>query len=160
MAVAVFGCTNTIVATDYWPQYTFGDNSTPTSTRITEIIEKVAAEVNGYIVAVGGTPGDIDDTEEPISWHWLQHTVGLGAAAAVGRAMTGGDPELTKEYQRQYEKRLAELRKNPETALADHYDDITDPSGDVRSHARDLNLTDTGDADDEYTPTFRMGDKL
>ncbi len=160
MAVEVFGCTNTIIGQDYWPQFTFSGNSAPKEDRVTEIIEKIAAEVNGYVVAIGGVPADIDEADEPISFHWLQHTIGLGAAAAVGRAMSAGDPDLTKEYQRQYEMRLKDLRQNPETVLADHYDDLPSPAGAVRSHIKSLGIADGGTDETDMRPVFRMEDKL
>jgi len=160
MAVEVFGCTSTIVASDYWPQYAYTANSTPSDTRVTEIIEKVAAEVNGYVVAAGGVPGDIDSVDEPISYYWLQHTIGLGSAAAVGRAMSGADPELSQEYQRQFEKRIKEIKTDPASVLADHYDDLASPSGEVRSHIKSIGISDAGSDDTTYEPTFRMEDDL
>lgn len=160
MAVEVFGVTYGIVSSDYWSQFTFTDNSTPTKTRVTEIIAKIAASVSGYVVAVGGTPSEIDSTDEPISYGWLGETIGLGAAAQSGRAMSGADPELCREYQRQYEARLKELKNQPEIALADHYDDIGSPAGEVRSHVKKLGHSDAGSDATTYEHTFRMEDEL
>ena len=160
MAISTFGMTNTIIASDYWSQFALSATSTPTSTRVTQMIDRVAAEVNGYVTAMGGTPSDIDSSGEPISYAWLAETVGVGTAAQMGRAMTGGDPELAKEYQRQYEKRLKDLRDHPEIVLADHYDDVSSPAGEVRSHVKKLGYSDRGSDATTYEPTFRMEDDL
>ena len=160
MAVEVFGLTFTNLVSDYWPQFKLTGNSSPTATRMTEIIEKVAAEVNGFVVASGGDPAAIDSTDEPISFFWLQETIGYGAAAQMARAMVGANPDGAKEYQRLYEKRIKLLIDKPNVALADHYDDLTNPAGSVRSHVEDLSLSDSEEDDSEYTNVFKMEDDL
>lgn len=158
--VATFGVDATMISAEYWAQFTFSANSTPTTAKIDEIIIKVAAEVSGALTSSGATASSANPASTPISYSWLQDTTGYGAAARLGRTMTGADPELAQEYQRIFEKRIAELRKDPASVIPDLYSGISGASGEVRTHVRSLGYADDGTDATTYEPTLRVEDDL
>ena len=89
MALNLFGVTVTTLGDDCFPKYTFDATSAPTSTRVTEIINRAAALVCGPIQARGLDPASIDATGEPLSYYACQRLVTVGAAVDVSSAITG-----------------------------------------------------------------------
>lgn len=149
-----------MIGRQYWAQFEFTNNSTPSKDDVDELVIKVASEVSAAVLTVGAIPSTVRPATSPMAYSWLQDTVALGTAARAGRTMSGGDPELCREYQRMYDARMKMLRENPNTVIPDLYDDIAEPAGEVRSHVKKLGHSDSRSDDPEYTNTLKMEDDL
>lgn len=150
----------TVIQERYWPNQDFSADAVVSETLIDHMADGIATEINSYLVSIGLDPSTIDDAANPYAYAWLQETLGLGIAARVGRALTGADPELSKYYSKEFEKRMKQLRTDADAVLGDWLDDSGVPNNDVRSHVKKLGLVDTRVEEDEYTSPFKIGDDL
>ena len=140
--VQVFSVDSDMIGDEYFAGYSFHKNSIPTADKVCEIIIKIAAAVGSALKVAGIEPSSASPSSTPNSWSWLQDVVGVGTAARVGRAMTGADPELCKEYRKQYEAAITKLGQYPASCVPELYASISSPAGDVRTHIDSLSLTD------------------
>lgn len=167
MTIRTFGVTFTTVRQDQFPQWSgeFSATSNPTSTTVSRWINEAAAELAGVLRLKATTADAINtlgDTTEP--YVWCRQTITLGVAARVAKVISGGTPEVAKDLQDQFEKRLKRLEEKGVEVMGPGItvsDDTDEPQGPT-SHIDELDL-DVGEDDDnesELIPVLRRDDKL
>ena len=89
MAHSTFGVTAAILQSDLLPHYTLSATSSPTDTRVAQIINRKAAIVSGLVDALGLNAAALDAAGEPIAFYFCQRLVLVGVAADVALAFVG-----------------------------------------------------------------------
>ncbi len=151
MPVSVFGATAALLQSDYFPHYTFGATSHPTSTAVGTVLTRVGAIVSGRVQGLGLDPSAIDNTGEPIAYQFCQDLVLAGAAYRVGLAFTGrGMPgDVVDTWRRAFRDGLKDLSdaRTARVVLVDAYGAAT--AGRIRTHVQEASTRPTATSDIE-----------
>lgn len=167
MTIRVFGVTATTVRQDQFPQWSgeFSASTNPTSTTVGRWIDEAAAELAG-VLRLKASSADavyaLGSSTEP--YVWCRQTLTLGVAARVAKVATGATPDIAKDLQAQFERRLKLLEEHgvemlgPGITVSDSTDEPQGPT----SHIDDLDL-DVGEdlgLESDLIPVLRRSDQL
>lgn len=138
----------------------FSANSNPNTETVTETILEENSDLVGMLLVKGISAASLE--EDGNGWSWCAKTLKLMAAIAVGRNMTGLNPDVVVAWEKQLEKRLAKLEADGGLALGEDVGSEDEPPQGPTHHIDTLDLDVGDEADDasDVIPRFRRSDAL
>lgn len=113
----LFGVTADSVRRHMFPQWpSFSTKSNPTAVTVSEMIDEVAADLEGELALRSVASTGITDTAKA-AYKWCAQVVKLGVAIKIAPAVTGLDPAVVQRWKKEYLQRLDALEKRGVTVL-------------------------------------------
>lgn len=160
MTISTFGVVYGDIQAHFFPSFTFGASSTPTSTAVTGMITAAAAKLAGRLMMQLITPSTLTDTASAY-YAWCADAIRLDAAIHAARAMAGPGID-TKLWEDELDQKYKELQMFGYLALGDAPAPTPSTAGTgPRTHITEHDL-DVGDLTEisDVAPVFRKNDQL
>mgnify|MGYP001565818052 CR=1 FL=1 len=158
MAFSTFGITAAIVQSDALPNHTLNATSSPTDTRVAQLINRRAARVSGLVDQRGIDASALDAAGEPTAFYACQRLVLVGAAIDVALAFTGRAPDdgLVAAWRQEWREGIEALSgPGAKAFLGDALTRATATGLSPRTHIQHGSDTPSGSADVEIdVPAF------